>query len=263
MDWSQKLFCVASSWESCARRSRRSLMMERTLTKWSSARLARAAAVANSWLPRRSADVARSRTAFREAAASAASLLEPRSWKSEGACCLVVTVFAAGLLGRDAPAEAVATAPPIRALLPLPLWRPTSFSLALHEGAALDFSRSRASEIAVISAVRVCERWSHRAAFSSHFACSTCWNFRSASRAAVSSLFSSFAELISSVLSSAILLFSSFSFSANFISFFRSRVLLSKVDLAWNSAWSRSFFMSVNIWRRPSRVAMMSLEWYS
>mmetsp|Transcript_7969 Transcript_7969/g.22147 ORF Transcript_7969/g.22147 Transcript_7969/m.22147 type:complete len:306 (-) Transcript_7969:698-1615(-) len=235
---SQNSFCDCSACASAARRSRRSLMMERTFTKWSSEAQARAAAVARSLLPRRRAE-ARSTSTARCATAAEASAASPR----EPPNCR---------------REAAAPARP-----PLPLCSPTSLSLALHEGAALDVSCSRASAIAVSSPARTRERWSQRTALASQSSRSSCRNARSASFSFVSWLLSSCASFICSVLKSAILLFSRLSFSMAFFRFLLPRPLLSKATCASNSAVSISFFFTVSIARSSVSWCSTSCEWYS
>mmetsp|Transcript_7968 Transcript_7968/g.22143 ORF Transcript_7968/g.22143 Transcript_7968/m.22143 type:complete len:253 (-) Transcript_7968:921-1679(-) len=182
---SQNSFCDCSACASAARRSRRSLMMERTFTKWSSEAQARAAAVARSLLFRRWAEACSASTARRATAkeAALASSLEPRICKKEAACSSL---------------RAPAAPEPARALLPV--CKPTSFSLALHEGAALDVSSCRASAMALSSPARILERWSQRPAFSSHWAFSTARNSSSAVFSFVSWVLSCWACSFTSVL---------------------------------------------------------------
>mmetsp|Transcript_26914 Transcript_26914/g.41812 ORF Transcript_26914/g.41812 Transcript_26914/m.41812 type:complete len:200 (+) Transcript_26914:1380-1979(+) len=79
----------------------------------------------------------------------------------------------------------------------------------------------------------------------------------------VSSSLSVLAASISSVLFATIASFSAFSFSANFFSFVKPNLSVSKAALISNSSTSKSFFISLNFARRVSRVAMISLDWYS
>mmetsp|Transcript_65157 Transcript_65157/g.102641 ORF Transcript_65157/g.102641 Transcript_65157/m.102641 type:complete len:288 (+) Transcript_65157:340-1203(+) len=68
---------------------------------------------------------------------------------------------------------------------------------------------------------------------------------------------------MSSVLLATIASFTAFSFSANFFSFVKPNLSVSKAELISNSSTSNSFFISLNFARRYSRVAMISLDWYS
>mmetsp|Transcript_676 Transcript_676/g.1787 ORF Transcript_676/g.1787 Transcript_676/m.1787 type:complete len:325 (-) Transcript_676:685-1659(-) len=235
---SQNSLWLASAKASASRRAMRSVMSWRTLTKGSSCRppcvacwdaSTRRLTMASIELCRRSdAELSRA-TAFSRPPA----LWPPRSPRS---CRKLGALFR--------------------------VCRSFSFWFALQFGAAPDSSDSMAEARACSSSARVLERWSQKAAFSSHSDLSTPMNSSSAVLALVSTYWASTAAAFSADFSASTLSFSALSISLNFFSLLFSRRMLSYSFLFSNSVVSRSFFSLVNWFLRSSRTSMTSLEWY-
>mmetsp|Transcript_79861 Transcript_79861/g.237917 ORF Transcript_79861/g.237917 Transcript_79861/m.237917 type:complete len:299 (-) Transcript_79861:225-1121(-) len=225
---SQKPFVVASAWACASSRLTRSLMMERTFTKWSSETCTCSAATESTGLCRRSAAARSMARAFRCCRAPRSL---PRSCRKAGAACWFFC-------------------------------RPTSRRFAFQLGATPVSRASKALLMAVISSARVCDRVSHSFALSSQLTVRIFMKAWSAPLAASSAVFSACASCSFSVLKASSFSFSSFSFSAAFFSLLRPSFLLSKAAFASNSSRSRRFLVSVNVTSNFSRVAMMSFAWY-
>mmetsp|Transcript_60569 Transcript_60569/g.187663 ORF Transcript_60569/g.187663 Transcript_60569/m.187663 type:complete len:277 (+) Transcript_60569:740-1570(+) len=231
---SQKDLVVASAWAWASSLLTRSLMMERTFSKWSAEARIRRAATERMGL--RSLPAASSRSAktlllrSTSRAPGARRLWLPRSCRKAGT---------------------------------LSFCRPTSMRFAFQFGATPVSSASMAWLMAVSSSERVCERASHSLALSSHCWVRTCMKALSASLAPSSASFSPCASCMRSVFMASSFSFSSFSFSAALFSISKPSFVASKADWASNSSTSRRSFVSVKVTWRAWRVARMSLAWNS
>mmetsp|Transcript_144253 Transcript_144253/g.402026 ORF Transcript_144253/g.402026 Transcript_144253/m.402026 type:complete len:214 (+) Transcript_144253:929-1570(+) len=213
-------------------------MIDRTFSKWSSAARTLRATTDRMGLPRRPAASLRSSSARRSCVACRATPAPlPRNCRKEGGSARFRTTW----------------------LFCKPLRR----RLAPQVGTTPVSNASRAWAIAVSSSALVFERPSHSVALSSQPSWRVWLNSLSAFIAFVSAVFSASASSFSSVLYASSFSFSSFSFSANFFSFTLSSFFVSKRVFESNSVWSKPALISMNLFRRPSSSARMSLAWYS
>mmetsp|Transcript_30881 Transcript_30881/g.83664 ORF Transcript_30881/g.83664 Transcript_30881/m.83664 type:complete len:244 (+) Transcript_30881:743-1474(+) len=197
---SQKDLVVASALAWASSLLTRSLMMERTFSKWSSDALTLSAATESTGLWRLPA--ALSRSARTRCCLPAPP--EARRWRSLPRSCRKDGAL-------------------------LPRCKPTSIRFACQLGATPVSSASMALLMAVISCARVWERSSQALAFASHCSVSVLMKAWSADLAPCSASCSPDASWRRSVLKASSFSFSSFSLAANFFSFSKPSFFLSKL----------------------------------